>query len=117
MSVLWADAPLSAGQVIARLAGVAAWSPKTVKTLLARLVKKGHLAHTSQGREYVYRPLVERHACLRREARSFLKRFFSSAVSPLVAELIEGDELSDADLEELRRLLARRGARRKRSEP
>ena len=40
MKVLWIKAPLTANEVITEIEGVTTWKPKTVKTLLGRLVKK-----------------------------------------------------------------------------
>jgi BlaI family penicillinase repressor len=114
MSVLWERDVATAGEIIASLEGAVTWSPKTVKSLLGRLVKKGHVEFVPRGREYVYRPRVDKHDCLRREARSFLQRFFSSSLSPLVAELIDGGDLSQRDLDELKALLGQRAPRARR---
>lgn len=108
MDALWERSPATAAEVIEALDGVADWSPRTIKTLLARLVRKGHLEFVPRGREYVYRPRVGRDACLRKETRSFLGRFFGSSVSPLVAQLIDAGDLSDADVAELEAILEQR---------
>ena len=41
MTVLWADSPLTASDVVDRVATRNQWNPRTVKTLLNRLVSKG----------------------------------------------------------------------------
>ena len=56
MNVLWdAAGPLAADEVVGRLAGRKSWSPRTVKTLLNRLIKKGPLAFEAEGKRYLYR--------------------------------------------------------------
>src|SRR5678816_3734521 len=73
MNVLWsAQSPLAAADVVERLAAVRDWSPRTVKTLLNRLINKGALAYDLQGKRYLYRPRVSRDQCVRDETRSFL---------------------------------------------
>jgi BlaI family penicillinase repressor len=118
MRVLWAQGPSSAQDIIARLAGDVPWQPKTVKTLLNRLLKKQAIGHETRGREYIYKPLIEESACVRAETRSFLHRFFGGALTPMVAQLAGDQDLSKKDIDALRELLAsletqKTGARRR----
>ena len=41
MKVLWEGGPQTAGQIVDAVAAANRWNPRTVKTLLNRLVKKG----------------------------------------------------------------------------
>jgi len=90
------------------LAGQIHCKPKTVKTLLNRLVGKKALGFDRQGREYLYYPLVDRDACIRAESRSFLKRVFDGAARPKLAAMIEGEDLSQDDIRELKRILKKK---------
>jgi BlaI family transcriptional regulator, penicillinase repressor len=81
------------------------WSPQTVKTLLARLVKKGAVTAEPQGRRFVYRPRVSRAAAVRAEGRSFVSRVFGGAVAPAVIHFVKTGRLSEAEIAELRRVL------------
>ena len=56
MAVLWTTSPLTANEVVDRLEGRKTWSPRTVKTLLNRLVNKKALAYETRGNRYLYRP-------------------------------------------------------------
>jgi BlaI family penicillinase repressor len=105
MKVLWASAPLTANEVIRKIEGVAPWKPKTVKTLLGRLVKKKAIAFNKDGRTYVYYPLVEEAECVKAESQSFLKRVFSGALNVMFANFIEEQELSREEIAELKRIL------------
>jgi BlaI family penicillinase repressor len=106
MNVLWAaDAPLGANDVVARLAGVRDWSPRTVKTLLNRLINKGALAYETQGKRYLYRPRVTREQCVREETRSFLSRVFANAPGPMLLQFVAQARLTPAEVEALKRLL------------
>jgi BlaI family penicillinase repressor len=106
MRVLWDGSPLSASSVIERL-GHRDWHPRTVKTLLARLVKKGVLGFEEAGRLYRYHPLVDRASCVRAESRSVLGRV-ADAAPALLVNLVDEVELSDDEIAELRALLDRK---------
>ncbi len=105
MEVLWDDAPLTAQDVVDRVAPERGWSGNTVKTLLGRLLAKNAISHEADGRRYLYRPLVEREAYLTRESRRLIDRLFGGKLTPLVAHLAEQDELSAEDVAEIEALL------------
>jgi len=106
MNVVWsAGAPLSANDVVGRLAGVRDWSPRTVKTLLNRLINKGALAYEAEGKRYLYRPRVSREQCVRDETRSFLSRVFAGAPGPMLLQFVAQAKLTPDEVEALKRLL------------
>ena len=110
MNVLWAaGSPLAAADVVERLAGVRDWSPRTVKTLLNRLINKGALAYDAQGKRYLYRPRVTREQCVREETRSFLSRVFANAPGPMLLQFVAQARLTPEEVEALKRLLDRKG--------
>lgn len=104
MKVLWDDAPLSANDVVERLDHTG-WSAATVRTLIGRLVKKNAVAFKKSGREYFYTPKVASDDYLRHARRSFLRRMYDGAVQPMIAQMIEEEELTQAEIAELQRLL------------
>ncbi len=105
MQILWDQAPLNAAQVVKRLAGKQDWSPRTIKTMLSRLVQKGALTYTQEGNRYHYLPAVTQSACVRDASRSFLGRVFSGDTSLLLAHLVEAGRLSNEDIEALKKTL------------
>lgn len=111
MQVLWdaAPRPLAAGEVVDALAGRKDWNPRTVKTLLNRLVKKRALGFEAQGKRYLYRPRVSREACVRSEGRTFLARVFGGAAGPLLAHFVNESPLTREEIAYLKRLLAEKG--------
>lgn len=60
MKVLWNDAPISTNEVTDKLTKTTSWNPKTIHTLLKRLVQKGAVTYRKEGRVFVYTPLVEK---------------------------------------------------------
>lgn len=105
MLLLWQRSPQTAAEVAAKLCPTHDWTERTVKTLLARLVKKGALGAEPNGKRYLYSPLVSREACVRQESRTFLDRVFGGSASPLLAHFVREGELGETEIQELRSLL------------
>jgi BlaI family penicillinase repressor len=105
MKVIWAGSPVLASEVITRLCTDQKWHSKTIRTLLARLVKKRAIGFQKQGRAYLYRPLVKKADCVRSESQLFLDRVHDGALVPMIALFLEGWKVSDSDKRELRQLL------------
>lgn len=104
MKAVWKNAPISTNEVVELFEGEN-WSPKTVQTLLARLVKKGALGYEKRGRVFVYSPLIDEEEYRREESSSFLKKFYNGALNSMVLNFIDGDKLSPDDIDELTRIL------------
>jgi BlaI family penicillinase repressor len=111
MEVVWAKSPITAQNVIATLQPKTGWAPTTVRTLLARLVKKKCLDYAESGNRFLYRAKVKRDVCLKHASESFLARFFGGESVPMALHLVRSGRLSREDLDELRRLLDEEEAR------
>lgn len=106
MKIVWKHAPISTNEITDRLLQTTSWSPKTIQTLIKRLVNKGILAYEKQGRVFVYTPLVGRDEYIGQESRSFLNRFYDGDLSAMVSAYMDQDKLSEEDIHTLRSLLA-----------
>jgi predicted transcriptional regulator len=105
MEVLWQRQPLAAEDVFSALAHSRQWQDATVKTLLNRLLKKGAIRATKDGRRYLYAPVLQRQVWMLGESQGLLERLFDGRVAPLVAHFSEHRKLSRKDIAELRKLL------------
>lgn len=105
MTVLWEQAPQSSEDIVARLADPTGWHEKTIKTLLSRLLGKGAISATKDGRRYLYSPCLRREDWQQLESRSLLDRVFGGKVAPLLAHFSEHEAFSAKDIAELRKLL------------
>ena len=108
MNVLWESSPLGATEVADELCKRMDWHPKTVKTLLGRLVKKGALRYRQEGNRYLYRPTLPRQRYVAAESRSFVERVFGGQATPALVHFVETMDLSGDDLDELRAILDRK---------
>lgn len=107
MKAVWDFGPLAAGDVVDRVAAEHRWKPRTIKTLLNRLVKKGAVAVEVEGRRYLYRARVARDAVVKRETRSFLSRVFDGAAAPAIVHFLEQGRLTPDEIRQLRETLDR----------
>lgn len=105
MKVIWAKSRCTANEVIQELSSCTSWKPKTIKTLLSRLVKKGVLGYEEQNRAYLYYPLIGEEECIREENRSFLERVYNGSLSMMLVTFIKEAKLTDEEIEELKRIL------------
>lgn len=106
---LWTAAPLSAQEIIESMQqdkgqGV---HPKTVKTLINRLLTKGALSFEERQRKYYYSPVIDRETFYAQKTSNFLDKFFNGEVAPLVSLFSQQKKLDDKDLAELKELIAR----------
>lgn len=108
MKVVWEYAPISTNDVVEKLSHTHDWSPKTVQTMLSRLVKKGVLTYKKDSRMFVYSSVVKREDYIRQESNSFLNRFFNGNIGSMVSAFLDQEELSTDEIDELQSLLKRK---------
>ena len=105
MKVVWSHGPLTAGEVVRHLSPESHWRPRTIKTLLNRLVKKKALTVQRYKNLFLYSPALQEADCMRAESQSFLERFFGGDVRPLLIHFAENKQLTAEDLAELQKIL------------
>jgi BlaI family penicillinase repressor len=109
MEVIWSHpGPIPANQVVDALASRRDRNPRTVKTLLNRLVKRGALGYEAEGKRYLYRPLVRRDECVRRESQSFLSRVFANRAGEMLCRFVDETPLTPAEIDQLKKVLDRK---------
>lgn len=108
MQVLWQNGPQTANDVVRALAGEVHWKPRTVKTLISRLVKKGAVRFETEGPRYRYSAAVAESECVRSETRSFVRRVYQGAMKPALAAFLEDADLSPQEIKELQEILAQK---------
>jgi len=109
MKLLWRKAPQTSKEVVQTLSESTSWTPKTIRTLINRLVKKNALEYEQDGRVYYYSPIVEEKDCAVAETHSFLKRVYGGALEPMLANFLEAEVLTDEQIEKLKRIIEEKG--------
>jgi len=102
MKILWDKAPATANQ-IAEL--TPQWHPKTVRTMLIRLQKKGAVEYELIDGIQHFKPVHEREYCESSATQSFMQRVFDGALTPMIAHFTRQQKLSDAEKKALIALL------------
>jgi predicted transcriptional regulator len=105
---LWDDGPATIRTLADRLyPGGGTSEYATVQKLLERLEGKGHVSHTPEGRQNLYRARVQRDDLVARRLRDTAEQLCDGSLTPLLTHLVSAGRLSRDELLELRRLVDR----------
>ncbi|HEX3716751.1 MAG TPA: BlaI/MecI/CopY family transcriptional regulator [Verrucomicrobiae bacterium] len=105
MKAAWQLGAATSREIVERLKNETDWKPKTIHTLLGRLVQKGALASDKPGREYIFKPLVTEQECRLAASRSFLARVFDGEIAPFLSCFLERGKLTRKEIAELKSIL------------
>ena len=105
IKVLWEKSPLTSTKIIEALSDKTNWSPKTIHSLIDRLVKKETIGVNKEGSHFQFYPLVEKKDCEMKETRSFIKKVYDGSLQLMVINFIKNEKLSKSEIEQLQRLL------------
>jgi BlaI family transcriptional regulator, penicillinase repressor len=76
-------------------------SYSAVRAMLVRMEAKGLLKHKEKGLRYVYSPTTPRSSARRSALQRLVRVFFGGSTGEAVTALLENEEWSDEDLEEM----------------
>ncbi len=105
MKVIWKHAPISTNEVTDILTKTTTWSPKTIQTLVKRLVTKGALSYEKQGRVFVYTPMIQEKEYIGQKSHSFVARYFNGDITAMLSSFMDEGNLSASEIDTLRSLL------------
>ena len=110
MKIVWRRKDCAARDVYQEAGRAHGWSPSTVKTILRRLVEKGHLSTTQVGNSFLYRPTRPPLKAVLGAADVLLNNLLEGMTGPLLAHMVKKSKLSPEELDQLRALLDRHEA-------
>ena len=110
MKVLWDEAPLPVRTVRERLESGAGrtLAHSSVITILNIMHDKGFLHRRKEGKAFLFSPQVARDDVAGGFVGDLLSRVFEGDLSAMVMNLLETAELDARELDELRKLIARK---------
>jgi len=111
MDSVWTLSEATVRQVWDRLQPVKPMAYNTVLTMMRILRDKGFLTSRRQGRMDVYRPRVTRRQMGRHSLGEVLERFFAGSATALVSELLDAGNLSEDQIQAIRREVDSRSGR------
>ena len=105
MELLWKREHMTMMEITAALQEETGWTKHTVVSLLRRMGAKGSAEVVPGTSPMEYRALIPRRDAVRQETRSVIRKVFGGRSALLISELVDQDELSSEEIDELMRLL------------
>lgn len=78
------------------------WKTSTVSTLLKRLIEKGFLTKSLEGKANLYNPTLTLAEFKKYETQSLLSRFYNGNVKSFITALVDDSDLNQNDIAELK---------------
>ncbi len=115
LKILWEDSPLLVREVRARLRTEAnrPLAHSSVITMLNIMYRKGFLRRRKDGKAFLFSPKVKKKNVAGGFMDDLLARVFNGSPSALVLNLLETADLDSDELDELRKLIARKAKEQK----
>lgn len=107
MRVLWGLGEATVADVHRLLEPERGLAPTTVATMLSKMETKGVVDHRTEGRRYVYRPIVSEEQVRSTMLGELTDRVFRGDVTALVSHLLASGEVDAGELAHLRELIDR----------
>jgi BlaI family transcriptional regulator, penicillinase repressor len=111
MNVLWLKGTGTVQVILESLSEKPALAYNSVLTTIRVLERKGYVKHAKDGRAHIYSALVGRKEATRSEIRHLVGRFFKNSHEQLVLNVLEDQGIEAEDLNRLREMLERSGAK------
>jgi BlaI family transcriptional regulator, penicillinase repressor len=96
MQIVWAEGPLTAEKVRARLGRL---TDSTIHTVLRRLEEKGYVSHALEGRAFVYRAVKPRREVAARAVKRIIEWFCNGSTEELVLGMVDNALLDRQQLQ------------------
>lgn len=107
MNAIWEmDSPVSISQLIERFAPKKGWKTQTVSTFAARLVNKDFLTVQKIKNTNFYFPKLSKADYENKLARDLIDTAYNGSVKNLFVSLVDGNAISQSELEEIRQWLS-----------
>jgi len=111
MNVLWLKGSGTVQLILDSMPQKPPLAYNSVLTTIRVLERKGYVKHSKDGRAHVYAPLVGRKEATRSEIRHLVGRFFKNSHEQLVLNILEDQGIEAEELDRLREMLERSGAK------
>ncbi|KOA18695.1 penicillinase repressor [Clostridium homopropionicum DSM 5847] len=106
MKILWELKKATSSEIVEKLLKTSEWKPKTIHTLITRLVsKEAIIAEKLDGKSYIYIPKVSDEEYKNYANKSFLQRVYNGSLNLMLSSFIKQQKLSKEDIEELKNIL------------
>jgi BlaI family transcriptional regulator, penicillinase repressor len=111
MKVLWRKGSGTVQLILDCLSEEPPLAYNSVLTTIRVLERKGYVKHSKDGRAHVYVPLVGQEEASRSEISHLVGRFFKNSHEQLVLNILEDRGVERREIDRLREMLERGGAK------
>ena len=102
MNIIWEKGTATSFDIIDSVNRSQKISEKAIRTLLARMVKKGAVEiKRKEGKTYIYRPIINQDEFQRFEANNFLEDIYQGAINTMLLNFVKDNKLTKKDIEDL----------------
>lgn len=102
MHIIWKNGKTTSFDILDDVKRSQKISEKAIRTLLARMVKKGAIKITEKiGKTYVYEASIKEDEYLRKEGNYFLDYIYQGAMNTMLLNFVKENKLTKKDIEEL----------------
>jgi predicted transcriptional regulator len=105
MKVLWERSEATVVEIQQALRAARPLAATTIATLLSRLEKRGLVTYRAEGRQYVYRAVLQEQDAQQHALVEVAQGLFAGDVPTMVSQLLSSHELRPGDLARVRELI------------
>lgn len=109
MKLLWKNKKMTSPEIVEELLKTSEWKDKTILTLINRLVKKGAVnAEKESGKAFLYSANINEDEYKQEQSNSLINKLFNGSISLMMSNFVKSNNISNEDIEELKRILESR---------
>ena len=105
LKVLWERSEATVVEIHRALNAERPLAATTIATLLSRLEKRGLVTYRTEGRQYVYRAILQERDAQQRALVEVTQGLFAGDVPSMVSQLLSSHEIRPGDLTRVRELI------------
>ena len=106
MRILWERGEATVLEVQERLRPERDLAQTTIATILSRLEKREVVEHRSEGRQFVYRPLITEQEVRRSMVSELTALLFDGSSAALMSHLLGSRDIAPGDLDRVKRMIS-----------
>lgn len=105
MNCLWEEHPRTLMQIVPILNERQGWSKSTCATMVRRMAEKDLIGFEEKGKTKYFFPKVKKEDVVVQETRDFLQRIYDGSIGMMMSALVNQNDLSKEDIQELQEIL------------
>ena len=106
MQIIWKKGKTTSFDILEEIKNEDTISENTIRTLLARMIKKGAIHITEKkGKTYIYEACINKEEFLRKEGNNFLETIYQGAINSMLLNFVKDNKLTKKEVQELLKII------------